>query len=75
MDDAPANVSPSGLTSAYGLRYITLLVENIEQTIARIEQSGQSILMPVTTLGHGAKIAMVEDPDGNIIEFVHETKE
>ena len=31
--------------------------------------------MPITTLGHGAKIAMVEDPDGNVIEFVQETKE
>ena len=72
MDDAPTNYSPSGLTSAYGLRYITLLVDDIEQTVTRIEQSGQTITMPVTILGHGVKIAMVEDPDGNVIEFVQE---
>ena len=28
--------------------------------------------MALTELGNGAKIMMVEDPDGNIIEFVQE---
>ena len=72
MDQSPSVSSPEGLTSAYGYRYLTLLVSDIDAMMCRLEQGGVAVAIPVTVLGHGARIAMVEDPDGNIVEFVQE---
>ena len=57
---------------AYGYRYITLLVSDIDTIMAKIKQRVITITLPATQLSNGAKIAMVEDPDGNIVEFVQE---
>ena len=72
MDDAPAQASPSGLTGGRGYRYITLMVADIADMAARSEGASAPVALPLTTLGNGAQILMVEDPEGNIVEFVQE---
>ncbi len=72
MDEPPAVESPAGITGAYGHRYITLMVEEIDPVVSKLEQAGTPVAMDLTELGNGAKIIMVEDPDGNIVEFVQE---
>ena len=37
-----------------------------------LEQEPVAMVIPVTQLTNGATIAMVTDPDGNIVEFVQE---
>ena len=72
MEQLPTVQSPNGITTAFGFRYVTLLVADISVMITQANQGGFKIAMPIQLLGNGAKIGMVEDPDGNIIEFVEE---
>ncbi|GAB5519272.1 MAG: hypothetical protein RhofKO_15230 [Rhodothermales bacterium] len=72
MDESPMQASPSGLIGGRGYRYITLMVADIADMAARSEQAGAPVALPLTTLGNGAQILMVEDPEGNIVEFVQE---
>ena len=72
MEQQPMMKSPNGIPTAYGFRYITLLVEDINLIMAQADQGGFIIAMPIRLLGNGAKIGMVEDPDGNIVELVEE---
>ncbi len=74
MEEAPAGRSETGIATTFGYRYITLLVTDIEAVVAKIEQGEVPITLPVTELGNGAVIVMVEDPDGNIVEFVQEAR-
>ena len=72
MDEAPSERTPTGIPTVFGYRYITLMVTDLDAIIAKIEQGAVPIALPVTELGNGARIVMVEDPDGNIVEFVQE---
>ncbi|MEM6256298.1 MAG: VOC family protein [Cyanobacteria bacterium P01_D01_bin.156] len=44
----------------------------IDQTLKSLEQAAIPIKIPRTQLPNGSIIAMVEDPDGNIVEFSQE---
>ena len=72
LETPPPNANPEGLSTALGIRYITLLVADIEGVMGRLERAYTPISVPLTRLGHGAIISMVEDPDGNTVEFVQE---
>ena len=70
LEKPPSAGSPAGISKALGYRYITLLIADIEAIMTKLEQEKVSIALPITRLENGAAIAMVMDPDGNIIEFV-----
>lgn len=72
METAPAADTETGITTTFGYRYITLMVENIAPIVAQTEAAAIPVFMPLTVLGNGAQIYMVEDPEGNIVEFVQE---
>ncbi len=72
LDETPTQRSPARVASALGYRYITLIVEDIAAVMAQIEQGETAIVEPIRQIGSGALIAMVKDPDGNIVEFVQE---
>lgn len=72
MDQKPSLPSPEEISSALGYRYITLMVPEMDSIKAKIEQASVEVKLPLTELGNGAKILMVKDPDGNIVEFVQE---
>ena len=74
MEEAPSGRSATGIPTTFGYRYITLLVTDIDAIVTKIEQNEVPIALPVTELGNGAVIVMVEDPDGNIVEFVQEAR-
>jgi catechol 2,3-dioxygenase-like lactoylglutathione lyase family enzyme len=65
---APA--PPGGIAGAYGYRYWTISVSNIEQLVTDCASAGAKIALPVTALRPGLAIAIVEDPDGNWVEFL-----
>ena len=64
---------PGGMAAATGLRYFTIGTDDIEAAVATCEAAGAPIPLPVTALMPGIRIAMVEDPEGNVLEFL-ETK-
>lgn len=69
----PKKVPPAGeigLTKSLGFRYITFQVTNIDEVVADCEKAGVPFEMPKQELMPGVTIAMVRDPDGNVVEFV-----
>ena len=70
MDAEPSGRTPTGLSKAIGYRFITLPVPDIEALMAKMEQAEAPVVVPVVEFADGVKISMVEDPDGNVVEFV-----
>jgi len=64
---------PGGSRGGTGLRYWTMGVDDIDDAVARCQDAGAPIPLPVLELMPGIRIAMVEDPEGNVVEFL-ETK-
>ena len=71
LDQAPpAKAPPGGIRGATGYRYFTISVSNIEEVAAACTSKGYNVVMPVRELRPGITIAIVEDPDGNWVEFL-----
>ena len=68
-----ANAAPGGPAGGTGMRYFTMWVSNLDEIVARAESAGAMIAMATTEVGGGARIAMIEDPDGNWLEFVQQS--
>ena len=66
----PAEAPPGGIQGGTGYRYWTISVSNIADVVAECEAAGRPVAVPVTELRPGITIAIVEDPDGNWVEFL-----
>lgn len=68
---APANAPVSGpIPAATGYRYWTMTISNLAEVFAACEADGRKTVIPITEIRPGVTIAIVEDPDGNLVEFV-----
>jgi catechol 2,3-dioxygenase-like lactoylglutathione lyase family enzyme len=67
--EAPA-AGAIGLPRQLGFRYLTFQVANIDEVCAACEEAGTEFEIPRMELVPGVVIAMVRDPDGNVVEFV-----
>lgn len=64
-------VIPGGLRAGVqGLRYFTFSVADLEELIADLKANGVPVIRDVTEMSAGVSIAIVEDPDGNHVEFL-----
>ena len=72
MEEQPTKVGEVGIAKHIGYRYMTLMVADLDRYLDKIIQAKIPVSLPLTELGNGARILMVEDPDGNIVEFVEE---
>ena len=69
--EPPANTpAPGGIAGGTGYRYWTLTVDNLDAVLAAVEAAGRPVIWPRREIRPGVAIAMVEDPDGNWVEFV-----
>jgi catechol 2,3-dioxygenase-like lactoylglutathione lyase family enzyme len=59
-----------GLENQLGLRYVTFVIENLSELCNDLRKRGIEFTLPEKELRPGVRIAMVKDPDGNIVEFV-----
>jgi catechol 2,3-dioxygenase-like lactoylglutathione lyase family enzyme len=59
-----------GLENQLGFRYVTFVVENLSELCADLQKIGIEFTVPEKEIRPGVRIAMVKDPDGNIVEFV-----
>jgi len=64
------DAGPSGLSAQLGFRYLTFQIGNIDEVCAACEKAGAFFEFPKQELMPGVTIAMVRDPDGNVVEFV-----
>ncbi|MEW6663595.1 MAG: VOC family protein [Thermodesulfobacteriota bacterium] len=61
---------PIGLESQLGIRYVTFVVKNLTKVCSELQARGIEFVIPEKEVRPGVRIAMVKDPDGNIVEFV-----
>jgi glyoxylase I family protein len=65
-----AAAPPGGIGGATGYRYWTISINNLEQSVNACKDAGYKVVVPVTEFRPGVSIAIIEDPDGNWVEFV-----
>jgi catechol 2,3-dioxygenase-like lactoylglutathione lyase family enzyme len=71
FDAVPEASNPAGgFDGATGFRYLTIHVSNLHDMMAECEAAGVKVLIPTSEIRPGVSIGMVEDPDGNVIEFL-----
>jgi catechol 2,3-dioxygenase-like lactoylglutathione lyase family enzyme len=71
FDQPPAQTAPSGgLGDATGIRYWTVSVTDLEPILDACRAAGRPIIDGPTEIRPGISIVLIEDPDGNIVEFV-----
>ncbi len=74
--DVPGKrVDNTFIHSSYGVRYLTFYVSNITASVERARKAGVAILAkgPVElpkNIAPGLHLALVRDPDGNMIELI-----
>jgi catechol 2,3-dioxygenase-like lactoylglutathione lyase family enzyme len=61
---------PIGLESQIGYRYVTFVIKNLSKLCKELQTQGIDFVVPEKEIRAGVRIAMVKDPDGNIVEFV-----
>ncbi len=61
---------PGGSEGGTGLRYWTMGVDDIEAAVAKCRDAGAPIPLEPLEFVSGVFIAMVEDPEGNVVEFL-----
>ena len=74
LDSAPpAAAAPGGIRGATGYRYFTISVSNVDALADECAAAGYNVLVPARDLRPGIRIAIVEDPDGNNVEFLQQS--
>jgi len=69
----PNQVPPKGaigLEAQLGFRYVTFVVKNLSLLCQELKGKGIEFALPEKEIRPGVRIAMVKDPDGNIVELV-----
>jgi catechol 2,3-dioxygenase-like lactoylglutathione lyase family enzyme len=59
-----------GLFGATGIRYFTITVEDVDAAFGAAKGAGATSIIEPVNYRPGVKIAVVEDPDGNNVEFI-----
>ena len=62
-----------GLEKQLGFRYVTFVIQNLSEVCSELKDKGVEFTATERELRPGVRIAMVKDPDGNIVEFVERT--
>jgi catechol 2,3-dioxygenase-like lactoylglutathione lyase family enzyme len=70
LTNTPQAAAPGGIPGATGMRYFTMQVTNLTEMMAACAEAGVTIAVPESEIRPGTSIGMVEDPDGNWVEFV-----
>ena len=61
---------PIGLEKQLGFRFVSFAIRNLREVCAALADKGVEFVMPETQVSPSMRLAMVRDPDGNIVEFV-----
>jgi glyoxylase I family protein len=64
---------PGGIIGAYGYRYWTISVPNLDELTATCEAAGRKIAISPREIRPGVRISMIEDPEGNWVELLEVT--
>jgi len=67
--------APKGLESTLGFRYVTFVINNLDEICSLLAELKITFVKEAIEIRPGVRIAMVLDPDGNIVEFVELSKQ
>lgn len=70
VEDPKAPPAPGGIQGGTGYRYWTMTIHNVDEVLGVVQAAGHKIVIPRTEVRPGVVICMVEDPDGNWVEFI-----
>lgn len=70
VQDPGAPPAPGGIPGGTGYRYWTMTIHNLDDVLRAVHAAGHKIVWPRTEVRPGVVIGMVEDPDGNWVEFI-----
>ena len=68
--DPQAPPALGGIPGSTGYRYWTMTIKNLDEVLEAVSAAGHKIVWPRTEVRPGVTVAMVEDPDGNWVEFI-----
>lgn len=70
-DEAPKHQPHGGgIAGATGYRYWTISVSNLQELVEACRTGGYRVRVEPREIRSGVSIAIVEDPDGNWVEFL-----
>ena len=69
-DKEGASPARGGIAGGYGYRYWTISVSNLEALTTSLGDAGYKVRVAPTEIRPGTSISIVEDPDGNWVEFL-----
>ena len=61
---------PVGFNEQLGFRTVAFCITNLSEVCAELKRIGVEFVIEEKQARPGVRIAMVKDPDGNIVEFV-----
>ncbi len=67
-----AKPAPGGIQGATGYRYFTISVTNLDEITATCDAAGYKVVVQPREIRPGVRISMVEDPEGNWVEFLEQ---
>jgi hypothetical protein len=70
VEDPKAPPAPGGIQGGTGYRYWTITIHNLDEVLGAVQAAGRKTVIPRTEVRPGVVIGMVEDPDGNWVEFI-----
>jgi catechol 2,3-dioxygenase-like lactoylglutathione lyase family enzyme len=72
LEKNPLNINPTGdFSTSNGIRYITINLSNLEEILDTCKTHNINIINPGTIIRPGVTVALIADPDGNIIELMN----
>lgn len=70
VEDPDNRAAPGGIGGGTGYRYWTMTIDNLDEVLAAVRDNGQPVIWEPREVRPGVTVAMVEDPDGNWVEFI-----
>lgn len=70
LPQVPAAAPPGGIQGASGYRYFTISVANLGDMMQACAAAGHKVVAPEREIRPGVRVGIVEDPDGNWVEFL-----
>ena len=73
--DSLASNPPGGSVAVTGFRYFTMIVDDLDDVIRRCTEAAARTAFGPVEFMPGVRLVIIEDPDGNCVEFVHRAAE
>jgi len=70
VDEPNSPPAPGGIPGGTGYRYWTMTIDNLDEVLESVRAAGRPVIWEPKEVRPGVTVAMVEDPDGNWVEFI-----